>query len=185
MWERDVCIGVWVQTLCCDTVIEWLCSWLCSSPIEASLKQQENWNSVFQHWAAYSELFYFCTCLINTELFSVVTQCGFVSCCWEPLCRFSLWLAKHSRKVLWLSVQCRLLPWVWQNLMFLKPLNSLKALFSYLQRQLWQVGRSWLLCQGEGDAFFCVACVCRGSREPPRAPHSQTYAVPTAPSSSQ
>lgn len=72
-----------------------------------------------------------------------------------------------------------------QNLMFLKPLNSLKALFSYLQRQLWQVGRSWLLCQGEGDAFFCVACVCRGSRQPPRAPRSQTYAVSTAPSSSQ
>lgn len=78
MWLRDVCIGVWVQTLRWDTGTECLCSWLCSSLIEVSLTQQENWNSVFQHWAAYNKLFHFCTCLINTELFSVVTQCGFV-----------------------------------------------------------------------------------------------------------
>lgn len=85
MWLRDVCIGVWVQTLRWDTGTECLCSWLCSSLIEVSLMQQENWNSVFQHWAAYNKLFYFCTCLINTELFSVVTQCGFVPCCWESV----------------------------------------------------------------------------------------------------
>lgn len=116
MWTRGVCIGVWVQTLHWNRVIEWLCSWLCSSPIEASLKQQENWISVFQHWAAYSKLFHFCTYLINTELFSVVTQCGFVPCCWQPMYRFPLRQAKHSHEVLRLSVQCRLLPWVWHEM---------------------------------------------------------------------
>lgn len=72
-----------------------------------------------------------------------------------------------------------------QNLMFLKPLSSPNTLFSYLQRQLWQVGRRWFPCQGEGDALFCVACIWWGSREPPRAPHSPACAFHTAPSSSQ
>lgn len=59
--------------------------------------------------------FIFCACLINTEQFSVVTQCGFVPCCWESLHRFLLRLAKcflqdaHERhSVLAEAVVCHL-----------------------------------------------------------------------------